>query len=503
MSLFHERVLPTLDDNIKCGNSLIGPDYFAGKLLPDGEELARVNPFDWEREFPEVFGRAEKDGGKGFDCVIGNPPWGALFSNEEKEHLRNTYEIFHIRTPESYNYFIGRMATLTKGMIGVIIPSSFLNQHEFVKTRKYLVVHTKILRICNLGDGVFENVTAPSCILISNTNTTDSFISSIVPLYLDYRNQNTDILPTLLSNETNGQKATMIGKDSNDYILQLRDGVKIVQKCYKWNTLKTLAEDVATGISSGLDKAYVYTEKECIENKFEKTLLRKLIIGGEIGRYWCHPVSTKKIIYITDDVDIRDYPNIQAILLPHKDKLKKRREAANGKIPWFALNWPRRIKLFEKNKILIRQTADHIMACADYDGWYCLKSGIIVQLPDDSIMCYSYVLGLLNSRLINYLYYDLVGEQSRVFPEVKPIQLFKLPIRTIDFSNPDDKKKHDLMVTLVDRMLDLHKKKAAAKDSAEGERIDRLIDATDREIDQLVYGLYGLTEEEIRIVEGK
>ena len=66
---FPDRALPNLADNIKCGNSLIGPDYFTGKLISDPDEMKRVNPFDWKQGFPE----AMKAGG--FDCVIGNPPY--------------------------------------------------------------------------------------------------------------------------------------------------------------------------------------------------------------------------------------------------------------------------------------------------------------------------------------------------------------------------------------------------------------------------------------------
>ena len=69
--MFEDRALPNLADNIKCGNSLIGPDYFTGKLIPDPEEMKRVNPFDWKQGFPD----AMKAGG--FDCIIGNPPYGA------------------------------------------------------------------------------------------------------------------------------------------------------------------------------------------------------------------------------------------------------------------------------------------------------------------------------------------------------------------------------------------------------------------------------------------
>ena len=77
LSFVHERALPDLGQNIKCGNSLIGPDYFAGQFMPDEEEMRRVNPFDWKAEFPEVM----KAGG--FDAVIGNPPY--LFITEVEE----------------------------------------------------------------------------------------------------------------------------------------------------------------------------------------------------------------------------------------------------------------------------------------------------------------------------------------------------------------------------------------------------------------------------------
>ncbi|HEY4722257.1 MAG TPA: DNA methyltransferase, partial [Anaerolineae bacterium] len=83
-----ERALPNLDANIKCGNSLIGPDYFADQLMSDPEEHRRVNPFDWQSEFPD----AMRVGG--FDCVIGNPPYGALFSASEGAYFQETYEVF-------------------------------------------------------------------------------------------------------------------------------------------------------------------------------------------------------------------------------------------------------------------------------------------------------------------------------------------------------------------------------------------------------------------------
>ena len=91
---------------------------------------------------------------------------------------------------------------------------------------------------------------------------------------------------------------------------------------------------------------------------------------------------------------------------------------------------------------------------------------------------------------------------GKVFAEVKVIYVERLPIRTFDFNKPAEKKMHDLMVQLVEQMLSLHKQLPEAKTSHEQTILQRQIEATDRQIDKLVYALYGLTEEEIAIVEG-
>ena len=494
MELLQERALPNLADNIKCGNSLIGPDYFTGKLFLDADEIKRINPFDWQREFPE----AMKAGG--FDAVIANPPWGAEFLETEKDYLRTNYDEVHVRTPESFNYFVYRMwkRTKTRGVVGTIIPSSFLTQHEFWKTRKLLVDTTGISRVCNLGDGVFQRVTAPACILIygaPNPKDTTSFV--------DLRQTVCDDLPAALNEERGGQAALALGRDSETYTLQTRRCLEVILRCNSFPKLKEVAEDVATGVSSGLDIAYVYTREQAKSLKLEKNLLRRLVIGGEIHRYLLTPVSRKVLVYTTSETKINEFPNCHAVLHPYRDRLMKRREATNGKIPWFSLNWPRRRKLFEQPKILIRQTADHIMAAFDADGWFCLKSGIIVQIRNETQCSYLYLLAVLNSRLIRFLYNDLVGEQARVFPEVKPVQLFKLPIRIFNLSDATEKSRHDNVVAKVEKMLALMPKLSGATSESEKVALQNAVTTTDTEIDRLVYDLYGLTDDEIAIVEGE
>jgi hypothetical protein len=107
-----------------------------------------------------------------------------------------------------------------------------------------------------------------------------------------------------------------------------------------------------------------------------------------------------------------------------------------------------------------------------------------------------------NSRLLNWYYHTLNPEVGEVLAEVKKTNVACLPIRLINFSNIEDKARHDKMVSYVERMMDLHKQLAAVQNPNGKTHLQRQIDAADREIDQLVYALYGLTEEDIRIVEG-
>ena len=161
-------------------------------------------------------------------------------------------------------------------------------------------------------------------------------------------------------------------------------------------------------------------------------------------------------------------------------------ETKSGVIPYYVMLRPRRKKLFIEPKILIRQTANRIIAAYDEDQWYCLKSGIIVQLPNKSEVQYLYLLALLNSKLMNFLYSDLVNEDVRIFPEVKPIQLFKLPIVV------SQRQVQIVLENIVNKIITAKK-------------CDRHADTSglEKECDRLVFQLYGLTEEEIKIVEGE
>ncbi len=111
------------------------------------------------------------------------------------------------------------------------------------------------------------------------------------------------------------------------------------------------------------------------------------------------------------------------------------------------------------------------------------------------------MLGLLNSKLITFYYSKVAAKIRGGYLRFFTQDIAKLPIYTIDFDNPDDKTRHDRMVALVTEMLELHKHLSQAKTDQERRIITQEIESTDRQIDSLVYGLYGLTADEIAVVE--
>lgn len=160
-----------------------------------------------------------------------------------------------------------------------------------------------------------------------------------------------------------------------------------------------------------------------------------------------------------------------------------------------------RTKLGAKPKILLRKTGDRLLATLDDTGIFPEQS-LYFLFDNKSALDFKYLLGILNSALVTFYYRNRLITNRRSIAQLKKVNLDELPIRTIDFSNPADKARYDQMVELVEQMLNLHKQLAKAKDPQTKTVLQRQIETTDRQIDQLVYHLYDLTEKEIKIVEG-
>jgi len=162
------------------------------------------------------------------------------------------------------------------------------------------------------------------------------------------------------------------------------------------------------------------------------------------------------------------------------------------------LMYPSDQTLMERPKILMRQTSSTIRACLDEGGHFCQNSLFIVHSEQMDLRL---LLGLLNSTLLGFAYQMGNPQTGKTFAEIKPSVIKQLPILTPNADRSASSSSWKNLRELVDSMLQAHQTLAAAKTDHEKSLIQRQIDTTDKQIDQLVYELYGLTDEEIRIVE--
>jgi adenine-specific DNA-methyltransferase len=176
------------------------------------------------------------------------------------------------------------------------------------------------------------------------------------------------------------------------------------------------------------------------------------------------------------------------------------KEILTGKHPWWSLHRSRDPEIFVSPKFIGVTTSRKIEVVYDKDEHLVVTDACYVFKVCGQYD-YRFVLGLLHSALFAWCYRTTNQGDGRVIPQVKAAKLSTLPIRTINFDDPADVARHDHIVSLVDQMLDLNKRLAESKVPQTTEMLRRQIKSTDRQIDQLVYKLYNLTEEEIKIVE--
>ena len=164
------------------------------------------------------------------------------------------------------------------------------------------------------------------------------------------------------------------------------------------------------------------------------------------------------------------------------------------------LMYPSNENLILGPKILMRQTSDILRCCFDENAYYCQNSVFIVH---SSALDLKYLLALLNSRLLGFVYKCGNPQTGKVFAEIKPSVVKGLPIRRINLSDASEKARHDATVAKVEAMLAAKKELAGAKTGNDITFYENKCADLDRQIDALVYDLYGLTADEIKIVEGK
>jgi type I restriction-modification system DNA methylase subunit len=285
LTLFQERALPSLHKNIRCGNSLIGPDFFQQKQIApyNFEEQKRINPFDWNSEFSEIMG------GGGFEAVIGNPPYVRQESlgQQFKEYAGRHYEAY-AGTADLYVYFFEKAHSLlhSEGYFGMISSNKFMRANYGSNLRKFLSKKSKIIQIIDFGElPVFQNASTFPCIYITQ--------NSIV------KNQNFIYAPVKsLQFASLEDEVSSIGFSLDDSALQDnvwtlvdKSSMSIIEKMNRIGTPlgQYINNQIYRGLITGLNKVFVIDEKTklrliSLDGK-NSDFIKPFIVGDDIRKY--------------------------------------------------------------------------------------------------------------------------------------------------------------------------------------------------------------------------
>lgn len=462
LSAFETRMkLPKLDKNIKNGNSLIsGTDEELKKYF--GENFRDKKIFNWEEEFPDVF----KQGG--FDVIIGNPPWvftrGEGFTEEEKLYFDNFLEVLDITQLQSgrniqsgklnlYSLFILKCINLlgNNGRLGFVLPNNILRATNFDLVRKYILDSTSITQIADLGAGVFHGVTASSAIVLL-TRELDEKVRSLNKVIIIF-----DVDDLLQSKYQENNLPQRNFYNNTSFIFNILSD-SILNDKISGNTIRL--GDVCQYISPGIDGD---KDKNVFNRKINEQF-KPLLFGKDFGRY---------------------FTNFRNNWIYYNRK---------------NLNRARNEEIYLSPKIILQRISGGsrpLVGTLDVDKYYTFNSVNNLVMKDNSTYGIQYILGILNSSLINWYYATNYSNKSELTVNISKTYLEQLPIKKAN------KIEQKIIVGLVSRIILLNNElHHIPENSNKWNEIKSEIEKVNEKIDEEVYKLYDLTQEEIAIVEG-
>ncbi len=424
LRLFHERVLPNLGNNIKCGNSLIVPDFYDNEQMSflDEEERYSINTFDWSAEYPEIMR------GGGFDAVIGNPPYifGEYHNQKAKQYFRTHFRLARNQY-DTYWLFIEQGLRLTKsqGRFALIVPDALLARDE-----------TRNAGAMLLSEGL-ESIYHCGTVFKADVSTVVFVVAK--------------------------------GEHPSVILSEIRDGRAVV------------------------------TEHTCNRERFVADPLHRLLV---------HASDQEAAILSRVESACRRLDNVATI--SRGEEIGKKEVLAEGPIPIlvgddieryhvdppsrFVQKTTKDATLYRAPKIVIVKTGDRCIAALDTVGFVTMQSvyNLHVSFPH---LAPEALLGLLNSHFVCWYIYKTFTAYKLLFPQLNQTTVQSIPVPM------DMLEKQAPLVQLVQHMLSLHEKLAAAKATHDKTFLQRQIEVVDRQIDQLICKLYGLTSEEMGIIE--
>ena len=483
--MFKEQLLPDLNKNIVCGNSLIGTDILnPTSFLPfnkgedeGGVDELKLKPMDFETVFPEVM----KSGG--FDAIVGNPPYVSIefMVKEIGEYFLNNYKTAYGRVNSFSLFFERYLAKAKKGALcGFIISNRLFTNTQLENLREILLKETSIQSILSFKKAVFKAAVDTSVLVFKNIVSEKSINILVLKDIINLENKvfEKKIIPQEIYLKTPNY---LINLDINPLNTKLLTFIE--EKSYQLENIC----DIKDGIILGSIKE-LFLSDTAQDSRYKKFLDGNCVTKYSInwdGKYICYDKDL-----INKELELKKKMFKKAATI--KETKKKQRSGV----------WLRDPEVFEQEKIITRQNAKRIIGTLDLDQYY-VKNSLHNILKKDDNYNLKFILAILNSKLMDFYFQNRIGKTGEIFSQMKIEYLKKLPIIKVNFDKYEFKSEIEKIISLVDQMLTAKKQLQQAKTESDKTYLERKCATLDKQIDELVYQLYGLTEEEIKIVEGK
>lgn len=463
-----ESLLPDLRNNIVCGNAIVDWDITGSDLFEqiDNDKQMKLNPMSFEQKFPEIT-RAG-----GFDAIIGNPPYGADFDDSIKAYLNRKYE-YQTYQLDSYIVFLEKALTKllkNNGYLGYIIPNPWLTNLRQTKIRELVILRTRVRNVVHFKYKVFSQAVVDTEVLIvQNAEPNENTV--VINLVEDQNRFETGRNSTVITHKQN-EWIEKAGETINIFLNS--DEKKLIRnlESRKCQTLEALLH-INVGIKpyqtgKGIPKQTKETVSTRPFDSDQRTdnSYRQYLRGTDIKRYLISPEKTRFIKFGVWLAEPRPAANFDAA-----------------------------------EKLFMRQTGDSLVAALDSEQLLSLNN-MHVLVPRKVTYNLRFILGLLNSKLLNWLYQRSNPEVGEALAEIKKEHIAQLPICVVDIvKNVEERAMHDVIVRSVEQMMEAKPKLAAAASDRDRDFWQNKCDSLERTIDHAVYKLYNLTPDEIALVE--
>jgi len=445
------------------------------------------NSFEWRFEFPEVLD--EKGDYLGFDAVLGNPPY---IRQEEltpfKTHFQTVFETY-AGTADLYVYFVERGMNILRpgGQFSYILPNKWMRAGYGDKLRQF-VKRQRIEGISDFGDlPVFEEATTYPCIFEMSRAEARATFPAVSIKTLTFEHSLSEHI------RSNAFSVGLESLSDSGWTLSNQGVQQLLDKLRAAGTPlgEYVQGKIYRGVLTGLNEAFVIDsatrDRLIAEDVRSAEVIKPFLAGRDLKRYQT-PVSDKYLIFTRRGIKMEDYPAILQYLTSYKERLMPKPKGHSGiwggrkegTYQWYEIQdsidyWEQ----FDLPKISLPDIAIQMQALYDTSKAFCVNTAYIIPVDD------KFLLGILNSKLILFFYANITSSIRGGYLRFINQYLIQIPI---PISSETDKRK---IIILVDQII-------TAKQT------DPKSDTTvlESEVDALVYGLYGLTEEEIAIVEG-